>query len=358
MPSTDLDDVADRLAVALSCSDAGAWARLDQHIRAVLPWDEHVVPPTDTPVTATALALALCGPDGRTREAALSLVGASPALLPLVVVRCADWAAPVRNRARAVLRAEVPGLAPVHLGRLTAVALAAGDRLRGGEALELLTTALREGPAVGVTGLLDSEDRRMRRLAHRIAVERGLLSPARLAVIASTGHDVVVQDLCADAALAAAGGEPDDSVLAPLLRARLGRVRAAGVTALRAAGRPGEAVPYLCDRSAVVRGSARWVLRRTGTDPLPLYRAVCADADAMPPDAPLGLAECGDRATDADTLWALTEHPRPRVRASAVAGLRLLDAVRSDGAGSERLARLLDDTSPRVVRAAESALAP
>lgn len=135
-------------------------------------------------------------------------------------------------------------------------------------------------------------------------------------------------------------------------------MRAAGVTALRAAGRADEAEPFLYDRSALVRACARWVLRQTGTDPLPLYRAACAAGDAVPLDAPLGLAECGDRAADADALWALTGHARPRVRASAVAGLRVLDAVRFDAAGFERLAPLLNDDSPRVARAAALALAP
>ncbi|WP_331725320.1 hypothetical protein [Streptomyces zaomyceticus] len=73
----------------------------------------------------------------------------------------------------------------------------------------------------------------------------------------------------------------------------------------------------------------------------------------MPCDAPLGLAECGDRAADGETLWALTGHGRPRVRASAVAGLRVLDAVRF-----ERLAPLLADDSARVVRETAKALTP
>ncbi|MYV69362.1 hypothetical protein GT043_26160, partial [Streptomyces sp. SID2131] len=80
------------------------------------------------------------------------------------------------------------------------------------------------------------------------------------------------------------------------------------------------------------------VLRQAGTDPLPLYRAVCAAGAGVPDEAPLGLAECGDRAVDTPALWALTRHGRPRVRAGAVAGLRRLDAVRVDP-----LVPLLDD---------------
>ncbi|MFE0649891.1 hypothetical protein ACFVZH_15045 [Streptomyces sp. NPDC059534] len=48
-----------------------------------------------------------------------------------------------------------------------------------------------------------------------------------------------------------------------------------------------------------MRACARWVLRQAGSDPVPLYRAACAAGDSVPSDAPLGLAECGDRAQDA-----------------------------------------------------------
>ncbi|MFI1658050.1 hypothetical protein ACH4ZU_24510 [Streptomyces sp. NPDC020472] len=365
MPSTTFDDVAERLARALEGSDAGAWIDLDRRIRAALRWSDGIAPAhtwfpaaADRGPTAPELAVALCGPDGRIREAALDRASRSPALLPLVVVRCSDWVEPVRERARAVLRAELPGLAPEALDRLVAVALRTGDRLRGAAAGELLTAALREGPGAGVLVLLDSEDWAVRRLAHRIAVERGLLAPARLAAIAAAGPDVVVRDLCADAAIAAAGRPVDAAVLAPLLGSRLGRVRSAGVTALRGTDRAGEAEPFLYDRSRLVRACARWVLRQAGTDPLPLYRAACAAGDAVPPHAPLGLAECGDRATDGAVLWALTDHERPRVRASAVAGLRALDAVRFDATGFERLLPLLDDDAPRVAREAAKTLAP
>ncbi|WP_017241759.1 hypothetical protein [Streptomyces sp. SS] len=360
MPTTALDDVTDRLAQVLRSSDADAWVDLDRRIRADLRWGRRIPAvhtwfpaAADRGPTAPELAVALCGPDGRTREAALPHVRHSPELLPLVVIRCADWAGPVRVRARAVLRAELPGLPPEALGRLTAVALRTGDRLRGDDARELLTARMRQASAADTDVLLGSGDRAVRRLAHRIAAERGLLPPARLAAIAAADHDVVVQDLCASAALAAAGDHVDETVLGPLLASRLGRVRAAGVTALRRAGRAGEAEPFLYDRSALVRACARWALRQAGTDPVPLYRAACAAGDAVPSDAPLGLAECGDRATDAETLWALTGHPRPRVRAGAVAGLRVLDAVRF-----QRLAPLLADDSRRVVREAARALAP
>ncbi|MFC8295884.1 hypothetical protein ACFUJ0_28895 [Streptomyces sp. NPDC057242] len=360
MPTSAFDDLSDRLARALTESDPGAWTAFDEAVRAELRWGRSVPAvhtwfpgDPDRRPTAVETAVALCGPDGRARGAALFVVRGFPELLPLVVVRCADWAGPVRERARSVLRAELPGLSPEAFGDLLAVALLTGGRLRGDAARTLLTGALREGPGGRVAALLGSGDRRIRRLAHRIGVERGLLSPARLAETAAADPDAVVQDLCANAVLATVRDAADGALLDPLLRSRQGRARAAGVTGLRRTGRAAEAEPFLYDRSASVRACARWVLRQTGTEPLPLYRAACAAGDGVPDDAPLGLAECGDRAVDAPALWALTGHGRPRVRASAVAGLRRLDAVRV-----EPLVPLLDDGSARVVRETVTALLP
>ncbi|MEV6250028.1 hypothetical protein AB0M38_28045 [Streptomyces sp. NPDC051742] len=358
MRNSVFDEWEQRLARALEGGETGRWAELDEHIRAAVRWGPAVHGLTWLPggtggrrPTTPELAFALCGPDGRLREAALAYAADAPALLPLVAIRCADWAGPVRERARAVLRAELPRLTPEALGPVAAVALRAAQRAHGDAARELLFQVLRAGPAAGVETLLASRDRAVRRLAHRIAVERGLLSPTRLATIAARDADVVVQDLCANAVLATA--TPDPAVLGLLLAARPGRIRAAGVTGLRRAGRADEAEPFLYDRSALARACARYVLRQAGTEPLPLYRAACAAGDRTPHHAPLGLAECGDRAADVPTLWSLTGHALPQVRASAVAGLRLMDAVRPG-----RLAPLLDDGSPRVVRETRKALSP
>ncbi|WP_063831933.1 hypothetical protein [Streptomyces bikiniensis] len=363
MPTSVFEELAGRFARIPEGAGAEAWAGFDEGVRAELRWGSSLPPvhtwfpgaPGRRPAAAET-AVALCGPDGRTREVALSYVRGVPGLLPLVVVRCADWAGPVRERARSVLRSELPGLPHGTFGDLLAAALLLSGRRHGDAARQLLTGLLWEGPGSRVTALLGSGDRRVRRLAHRIGLERGLLSPGRLAEIAATDPDVVVQDLCANAALATIGdgGDGDHGVvLAPLLRSRQGRARAAGVTGLRRAGRAAEAEPFLHDRSASVRACARWVLRQAGTEPLPLYRAACAAGGGVPDDAPLGLAECGDRSVDVPALWVLTGHERPRVRASAVAGLRRLDAVRV-----EPLVPLLDDGSARVVREVVAALLP
>ncbi|MFK4110199.1 hypothetical protein [Streptomyces sp. NPDC002176] len=268
-----------------------------------------------------------------------------PELFPLVVVRCADWADPVRSRARALL-AEI-------LDAGTAVTLApmilrVADRYRGDHALGLLDGVLRQAPRERLAPLLVSGDRTVRRFAYRMAVEEGALSPVELARAAAEDDDAVIQGRCAEAALAAG---PGAEALDVLLGGRNPQARSAGVTALRRLGHPERAVEFLADRSALVRACARYVVRQHGIDPLAWYRARCAEP-APPPGAVIGLAECGDRA-DAPLLWALLEHPAPGVRARAVAGLRALDVT-----DVRRLRPLLDDPAPGVVGEATLALLP
>lgn len=353
---------------ALGHASAESWPALDHAIRDLPPQDlgAYVAPgghrlrwDRTAPLSSMRRArsrsaesesesvIALCHPDGRIREAALDRVPGSPALLPLLIVRCTDWAAPVRERARALL-SEVSASA---LASCAELVLLLARRGQGRFAVDLLDRGLRDGPAAQVEALLVSEHRATRRFAHRIAVDRGLLSPGRLARLAAGSGDATLQDLCADAAIASMRDEDHDDVLDVLLAARASRVRAAGVTALRRAGRHDEALGRLADRSGAVRACARYVLRQGGTDPLPLYRTMCT-GEVTEPGAAAGLGECGDR-SDAGMLWTLVKHPDPAVRVHAVTGLRALDAVTRD-----RLAPLIDDPSPAVVRAATRALLP
>jgi hypothetical protein len=270
----------------------------------------------------------------------------------LVVVRAADWAAPVRDRARDLLRASLD------TGTGTALApliLRIGRRERGAYGMELLGAMLRRAPHGAPSSLFIHPDRTVRRFAYRLAAAESLLSPARLARTAASDEDVVVQDLCAGAALAAVREDGDfDDVLEPLLAARNPRARSAGVTALRPAGQPERALAFLADRSALVRACARYVVRQYGTDPLHWYRQRCAEwtNPALPPGAVIGLAECGERA-DAELLRPLLTHRVPTVRARAVAGLRTLDVT-----VVEELRPLVDDSAPGVVREVTAALLP
>ncbi|WP_435808931.1 hypothetical protein [Streptomyces massasporeus] len=308
--------------------------------------------PAHGPSIEPRLAVALCHPDGHTREAALARVAARPALLPLVVVRAADWAAPVRDKARELLRAGLDVRTGVALAPLI---LRIGRRERGAYGVELLGAMLRRAPHGAPATLFVHPDRTVRRFAYRLAAEESLLSPDRFARTAAWDDDVVVQSLCAEAALAAVREDGGlDDVLEPLLTARNTRARSAGVTALRRAGRPERALEFLADRSALVRACARYVVRQRGSDPLSWYRGRCEQADdpALPPGAVIGLAECGERG-DAALLRPLLAHRVPAVRARAVAGLRALDVT-----AVEELRSLIDDPAPGVVREATAALLP
>ncbi|MEU9702972.1 hypothetical protein [Streptomyces sp. NPDC047981] len=193
--------------------------------------------------------------------------------------------------------------------------------------------------------LLAAPDPATRRFAHCWAGANGRLTLAQLARTAATDPDVLVREECAEAVLAAVRAGADPALLDPLLGARWPGVRSAGVTALHGAGRHGEAEGFLADRSGLVRACARWAVRQVGDDPADWYRRRCAES-TIPPYAPLGLAECRER-TDEDTglLRALTGHPVARVRASAVAGLRV--PAPRDWRG---VLPLLDDPSAAVVR--------
>ncbi|MEV8539559.1 hypothetical protein [Streptomyces sp. NPDC051572] len=325
----------------IDLGDPLAWLRLDEALRRESYAPSGLVQPR--------LAIDLCHRDGRIREAALQQAVGDPALLPLVVVRCADWVGQVRERARELLRTALDVDTGVALAPLI---LLFGRRGRGAFAIELLDEVLRRGSREQLAPLFTDADRAVRRHVHRLAVEEGLLSPAELARAAARDTDAVVQNLCAEAALAAVaktGGYGE--VLEPLLGARNPRARASGVTALRAAGAAGRAEGFLGDRSGVVRACARYVVRQGGGDPLALYRAWCLAAEPVP-GAVIGLAECGERG-DAALLWPLVSHPRGAVRARAVAGMRVLDVV-----DVRRMVPLLDDPAPGVVREATLALLP
>lgn len=158
-------------------ADPAVWIALDEAVRhrvrssADGTWQrtEQGRTPTDT-----QLALALCQRDGRIRERALGEVAGRPELLPLVVIRCADWAEPVRDRARtrwaeAVTVETAAALAPL--------ALRIGIRYRGDFAVGLIDKVLRSADREALLPLLTHADRTVRRFAHRLAVEEGFLSP-------------------------------------------------------------------------------------------------------------------------------------------------------------------------------------
>lgn len=320
----------------------------------------------------------LCHPDGRIRASALAAWRRPP--LQLVLIRCADWVPAVRERARRVLgRAVAPDRVSA-LIELTPLVLRLSRREHGTWALEQLEAALsgrysllaawwRPGqPATTWSwnsltgkqrdGILDAlrgrADLPTRRFAARLTVASGRLGVRELARQAAAERDPATAQLYTDAALAAmAAHGPDDEAIDTLLGGRTPMVRAAGVTALRRAGRGAEAADHLTDRSSMVRACARWLVRQDGGDPSAHYRELVADPARVSPYAVTGFSECAEQA-DAPLLRALLDHPARPVLAAALAGLRRMDATLDDGL----LLPLLDGPSASVAREASLCLRP
>ncbi|KOU29241.1 hypothetical protein ADK52_06375 [Streptomyces sp. WM6372] len=331
------------------------------------------------PRAADRIEVRLCHPDGRIREAAL-LAPKPP--LPLVAIRCADWAPAVRERARQVLAGALAADPARTLIDLTPLVLRLARREQGRWARDLFEEVLgAEDPVLApwwrparpgqwwrpardartMTGerpdtvlgwLRRSGDLPTRRFATRITLGAGLFGVRELARRAAREQDPATARLWADAALAALAADgPDDEAIDALLRGHLPTVRAGGVTALRRAGRCAEASDHLADRSGLVRACARWLVRQDGGDPYALCRALVEDPAGVTAYAVTGFAECAGRA-DAPLLRGLLEHPAGVVRAAAVAALRALDTTDVD-----LLRPLLDDPSPSVAREASVSLA-
>ncbi|MFD3439312.1 hypothetical protein ACFWU3_17585 [Streptomyces sp. NPDC058685] len=296
--------------------------------------------------------IALCHGDGRRRRAALVEAAGDTALLPLVAIRCADWAEPVRETARDLLSAALACDPGTVLRTLTPLVLRLGGREQGRWARDRFEEALRGQPYAVTARLLESGDRATRRLAAGILLDAHALGAVELAGRAAVERDTALAGRWADAAVATMDAADHDEVVAVLLGSRLPSVRSAGVTSLHRTGRGADAASWLTDRSGLVRACARWALRQSGTDPHAVYRGLCADPATVTPGAAIGLAECGDNA-DADPLTTLARHPDGAVRARALAGLRLLDATRT-----QLMRDLLDDPHPGVVREASLALLP
>ncbi|MFF4321520.1 hypothetical protein [Streptomyces sp. NPDC001568] len=337
---TPLDEVIDT-------SDPHAWTALDLAVRRLVPHpDRH-----------GRIEIALCHPDGRVREAAIRSAAGRPDLLPLVVLRGADWTPQVRGAAQSVLLDALRNSGPPTLRTATPMVTHLRGRREARWAVGAFEAALRDpAHAEVLTGLYRHPHLPTRRAAVRIGLEAAPSAAAEPARRAAREPDAVLRHLWTDAALAAlAAHGPDAAALDALLGSRSGSVRAAGVTALRAAGRAGEAERHLADPSALVRSCARWLIGQRGGqggDARAHYLRRCADAPS--PGAVLGLAECARR-EDSGVLLGLLGHPEGPVRAAAVAALRLLGGP---GSRPEVLRPLLDDPAPAVAREVTLSLLP
>jgi hypothetical protein len=333
-------------------------------------------PPLADDLNPLGLALASGDPDGRVRALAVARLhdllrrGRAPVtLMPFLVLRTADWADPVRQPARAALALLlhddparlVPAAAPV--------TLLVAQRDRGAFAERQLLGALAALPGSAVLDqLLSSPDPHLRRFVLRAALATRRLPLRTLVAITERDADRRCRELAAEAAVRDAVWAEQDALLRRLAASRYPEVRLLGLVGLVRRGLVAQAVPHLADPSSLVRAVARDAARRTGVDALAWYRTAVRPHGPGPtgpggagapvpgagaahvPGAIAGLTESG-RAEDAALLVPLLAHPRSRVRAAAVRGLRVLDAVPVDD-----VVPLLRDPSAKVVREAVAAL--
>ncbi|MFB8117670.1 HEAT repeat domain-containing protein [Streptomyces sp. NPDC055962] len=373
------------VAASLDTADWAAWVRLDGGIRSATArprsvralrsllgdghadgrgsvdwtaaprWDEEAQDVTWSrfPPGEAETAIALCHERWQVRGAALPFSSGRSALLPLLLVRCADRRTEVRERARRMADAALHGR-EADPSLLVPLAVHLNLRPHGGWALERMLAAAGPRPA-GLPGRIRaSHVPRARILAARLCLERGLLGPAQLTELVLTAPDRTVRHWCTAALLARVTAGDPDRLLDPLLTASSAVTRSSAVTGLHRAGRGREAARYLADPSARVRSAARLVLRTEGGDPQELHRVLCSDpvAPGVASGALFGLAESGAPGAVA-LLRPLTAHPDGRVRAAALASLLMLDAASPD-----ELMAAMEDPHPPVVRVARKALAP
>jgi hypothetical protein len=299
-----------------------------------------------------ALLLTACTGDGRLRQRAVMtpLMRRDQRLLPVLLIRTADWVKQVRDDARRVLPEALDAADADGLMQAAGVALAMRDWHRGDFAVAAVSEALRTGSDETLDAARASDDIQVRRLAYRVWLASGRANSDALVQAALTERDIICQSLCAEATVRAAVRDVQRDTLDRLLAARFVRVRVEALAGLVQIGQPEAAEDFLADRSAMLRATAQWAMRRAGRDAAEQYRTMLASGD----DSRLrgvvaGLGECGT-ADDVESLAGFLRHERPAVRAEAVRAVRRL------GGGLGQIAEMPTDPAPSVVRAVTAAL--
>lgn len=355
------DEAMARSALTLVAGVSGLVTQLDDHARQTPwygPYHESAMRRVQgrfsvaTP-RSVAMALASMHGNGRIREHAVAAIvdRPCPEVMPFLVLRTADWAKPVRHRARAglaLLLADDPG---GYLPVVLPMALRLDARLRGSFAVTQVRAALLSAPVEVWRDLLGSGGRRQRRFVFDIVLAQGWLRLADYVTCAETDSDVRIRVRAAEAACREAVWTRRHDVLRRLARSARAEVRVVALTGLVRAGQDSDVAAYLDDDAPLVRAVARDAARRLGIDCRKHYRtAVSAAEPAL--GAIVGLAETGS-AADAPLLRPLLRNPQARVRAQTVRGLRLLGAV-----VVAEVLPLLRDPAPMVVREVTAALRP
>lgn len=347
---------ADEVVAILSVASAKTWIGLDRALRTMRVMyggDTAVRKPMPPRNGRLSSLVAACSRDGRRREAAVAgaALRADGLLLPVLVLRTADWVPEVREQARRSLAVALRAADGPALSAAASVAVAIGSWARGGHALETVAKVLRAAPGEVLESARGHQDLGLRRLAYRLWLESEHARHEEVMRAALGEQDAACRLLCAQRLVAQAVRDERLDVLERLLKEGSAKVGIEALTALVRLGHPEAGEAHLADRSAMMRATAQWAVRRQGRAPVALYRkALAADPSAGRTRALVaGLGECGTR-HDVDVLLPFLQHPSPRVRAEAVRAARRL------GASITRIAPMLADPAPVVVRAAGAAL--
>ena len=353
------DHAVARGALRLFAARPRVVVRLDERVRRILWLAEPLAAAIGLAVGQLAggaagpagLVLASIHRDGRIRERAVAgmLTAPDPVWLPFLVVRAADWAGPVRDRARyglAVLLANQPA---IYLPAALPMAVAARAWWRGGFAYAQTLAALFTATPQLRDQLLATGGVEQRRFLLELGLAHGWWSAEGVLGLAKAG-DVRVRAKAAEAVCRQAVWSDRVAALRRLARHPRTEVREQALVGLTRLGRQAEVAAYLDDPAPLVRALARAAARQAGIDVVDHYRRVVATPDPAE-SAIAGLAEVGTATADVDVLSKLLTHPRPSIRAQAVRALHHLDAL-----PVERVAGLLRDPAPAVVREATTAL--
>ncbi len=345
---------ADEVLAMLSVAGAKTWIGLDRALRTTaVTYGGHATKARLPEDERLSSLVAGCSWDGHQRESAVAglATAADGLLLPVLVLRTADWVPQVRERARMSLTAALKSAETSALLAAASVATAIGSWARGGHAVEAVAEALRAASDGVPASARTHQDIGVRRLAYRLWLESGRSRHEEVMRAALNERDVVCRLLCAERLVADAVRDRRLDVLERLLREGSAKVGIEALTALVKLGRPEAGEAHLTHRSAMTRATAQWAVRRAGRDPAAIYRNALADDPPAGRARALvaGLGECGTR-QDVDILLPFLEHPSPRMRAAAVRAVRRL------GGSPVRIAGMLADPAPVVVRAVKQAL--
>lgn len=301
---------------------------------------------------------------GWVRETALARLNdlGSPRVLPFLLLRVADWVAPVAARARAAFeRRIVPDNAHALIANLPLL-LRVTARLRRdtGDLRERVFTLLRdESPPEVLAEARRSADRTTRRLAFRLSAQQKGIDRVALLSEALSDRDTAIR---LEAVMQARSLDRDTLTrLLPLMLAdAFPKVRQValglGVDAL---GKETDAfiLVALDDPNFMVREPARAAAleRRLVDDFAAFYRGRAANAQSTRTIAAAvhGLGEVGT-SDDVETIVEYLAHGRPRVRAAAVYALTRVD----ERVAVERLPAILSDPAPGVTHAVRESLRP